>query len=291
MSIKKILFKEIIQRAELLKYEFKIALANPDAELIDAGRRALKNNLAKITAIHNEFINGIQTIIVKTPEEAIMTSIDLAISGEVDTVAKGLVNTAKFLSKIINSKFRVGYLTHTSILEVPGFNNLFIISDGTVTPQPNIEQKIEIIKNSIKCAKILGIERPKVALLSANELILKDISSGSDATIISKMAKNGQIADATIDGPMSLDSALSLEAVNRKKLNFSFTPPADILIAPDLESGALLIKSAVYFGKAVVAGLLWGTQRPIVLTSRADTTEAKYISMCICKLAIAGDRR
>ncbi len=291
MSIEPILFKKIIQIAESLKFEFKIALVYPDAELIEAGKRALKNNLAKITAIHNESINDIQTIIAKSPEEAMTTSIDLAINGEVDTIAKGLVNTAKILSKIINSKFRVGYLTHTSILEVPGFNNLFIISDGTVTPQPNIEQKIEIIKNSIKCAKILGIKKPKVALLSVNELVLKDITSGSDATVISKMAKNGQITDAIIDGPMALDSALSLEAVNRKNLNFSFDPPADVLIAPDLESGALLIKSAVYFGKAVVAGLLWGTQRPIVLTSRADSAEAKYISMCICKLAIAGDRR
>lgn len=289
MSIKQILFKKIIKRAESIKSEFKVALVNPDAELIEAGRWALKNNLAKIIAIHNELINGIQTIKVKSPEEAIITSIDLAMIGEVHTIAKGFVNTAKFLSKVINSNFRVGYVTHTSIIEVLGFNNLFVISDGTVTPQPDIGQKIEIIRNSINCAKILGIEKPKVALLSANELVLRDLSSGSDATIISKMAKNGQIADAIIDGPMALDSALSLEAVNRKKLTYSFNPPADVLIAPDLESGAFLIKSAVYFGKAVVAGLLWGTKRPIVLTSRADTAEAKYISICICKLAVTGD--
>jgi phosphate butyryltransferase len=289
MSIEQILFKKIIKRAESIKSEFKVALVNPDAELIEAGKRALKNNLAKIIAIHNESINGIQTIKVKSPEEAIITSIELAMIGEVHTIAKGFVNTAKFLSKVINSNFRVGYVTHTSIIEVLGFNNLFVISDGTVTPQPDIGQKIEIIRNSIHCAKILGIEKPKVALLSANELVLRDISSGSDATIISKMAKNGQIADAIIDGPMALDSALSLEAVNRKKLTYSFNPPADVLIVPDLESGAFLIKSAVYFGKAVVAGLLWGTKRPIVLTSRADTAEGKYISICICKLAITGD--
>ena len=289
MNIEQILFKKIKQRAEALKIKFKIALVSPDVEMIDAGRRALKNNLAEIIAIHNESISGIQTVIVKNPEEAILSSIDLAMIGKVNTIAKGFVNTAKFLSKIVCSDFRTGYITHTSIIEVPGFSNLFVISDGTVTPQPNIEQKIEIIKNSIKCAKILGIEKPKVALLSANELVLEDISSGHDAAIISKMAKNGQMTDAIIDGPMALDSALSLEAVHRKKLTFSFNPPANVLIAPDLESGALLIKSAVYFGKAAVSGVLWGTRRPIVLTSRADTAEAKYISICICKLAMAGE--
>jgi len=289
MNTKQISFETVKQRAEVLKTEFQIALVYPDKNLIDAGVRAVENSLARIIAIHNESISGIQTIIVEDPEEAVLRSIDLAVIGKVNTIAKGFVNTAKFLSKIIRSDFRTGYMTHTSIIEVPGFSTLFVISDGTVTPHPNIEQKIEIIKNSIKCAKILGIERPKVALLSANELVLGNVSSGHDAVMISKMAKHGQITDAIIDGPMSLDSALSLEAVHRKKLNFLFNPPADILIVPDLESGALLIKSAVYFGKAIVAGVLWGTQQPIVLTSRADTAEAKYISMCICKLAMAGE--
>lgn len=289
MNTKQISFKAIKQKAEALKIKFQIALVNPDTEMIDAGRRALENNLAEIIAIHNESINSIKTIIVKNPEEAILNSLDLVMIGKVDTVAKGFVNTAKFLSKVVSSNFRTGYLTHTSIIEVPGFSNLFVISDGTVTPHPNLEQKIEIIKNSIRCAQLLGIEKPKVALLSANELVLKDISSGHDATIISKMAKCGQITGAIIDGPMALDSALSLEAVHSKKLTFSFNPPADVLIAPDLESGALLIKSAIYFGKAAVAGVLWGTRRPIILTSRADTAEAKYISMCICKLAMIGE--
>lgn len=288
MSIRLALFKDIISKAESIDFEFVISLVFPDTELIEAGRRALKNNLAKVIAVHSEPIKDIETIIVKNTEEAIMKSIELVTVGKVDTIAKGLVNTAEFLSKIINSQFREKYITHTSIIETPGFNNLFVISDGTVTPQPNIEQKIEIVKNSINCAKILGIETPKVALLSANELVLKDVSSGSDAIIISNFLKNGQTNNAIIDGPMALDSALSFEAMNRKKLNFSFKPPADVLIAPNLESGALLIKAAVYFGKAEVAGLLWGAKQPVILTSRADTSEAKYVSMCICKLAIIG---
>lgn len=288
MNIKNVLFQKIVNEAELLNANFKIALVNPDIELIRASERALKTNLAKFVAISSQPINGIETITVENPEEAILKSLELVSTGKVHTMAKGLVNTAQFLSKIISSNFKVGYITHTSILEVPGFDNLFVVSDGTVTPKPNIEQKIEIIKNSIHCARILGVKNPKVALLSANELVLKDISSGHDAEQISKIAKNGLLDNGIIDGPMQLDSALSAEAMNRKKLHFSFNPPADVLIAPDLESAALLIKSAVYFGRALVAGVIWGTRQPIILTSRADTSEAKYISMCICKLAITG---
>ena len=261
----------------------------PDVEMINAGRRSLENNLAEIIAIHNESISGIQTIIVKNPEEAILNSLNLIKSGKVDTIAKGFVNTAKFLSKIVCSDFQTGYITHTSIIEVPNLRRVFVISDGTVIPHPNIEQKIEIIKNSIKCSRFLGVKNPKVALLSANELVLENVSSGYDAAIISKMAERGQVTGAIIDGPIALDCALSCEAAQKKKLTFSFNPPADVLIAPDLESGALLIKSAVYFGKAMVAGVLWGTCQPIVLTSRADTAKAKYISMCICKLAMVGE--
>lgn len=179
----------------------------------------------------------------------------------------------------------MGLLTHTSILELPEYQDLFIMADGTVFPKPTIEQKVEIIKNSIKCANIVGYKNPKIALLSANELILKHIESGYQNAILSKMAERKQIGEAIIEGPLSLDMAISKKAAQKKKINISFIPPANVLIAPDLESGALLIKSAVYFGKAKVGGVLWGTKCPIILTSRADGVEAKYVSICICKLA------
>jgi len=122
--------------------------------------------------------------------------------------------------------------------------------------------------------------------LSANELILPGIPSGNDAAILCKMAERGQIASAVIDGPMALDSAFSKEACEKKGLRFAFEPPADVLIAPDLESAAMFIKSAVYLAGARVAGVLWGTRNPVVLTSRADSEDAKYVSLCLCKLAV-----
>lgn len=277
-------FLYVKNKAESLQGSFKIALLYPDDSLMSAARIAANNGLAECIVVNKKKINGFNTIIAENSEEAITSSIKLILEGKVDTIAKGLVNTSLLLSKIISSGLHNGLFTHTSILELPGYQDLFIMADGTVFPKPSIEQKVEIIKNSIKCANVIGYKNPKVALLSANELVLKNIESGFHNAILSKMAERKQIGNAIVDGPVSLDVAISKKAALKKKINILFDPPANILIAPDLESGALLIKSAVHFGKAKVAGLLWGTKCPIVLTSRADSAEAKYSSICISKL-------
>ena len=274
-----------IQKAESSGSRFRVALICPDEGLIEIAILARDKGLADPLVFSMKTMDGIETQIVKSPEEAVEKALELCVNGSVNTLVKGLVNTNVFLKSIVRSAFRTGYLTHCSILDIPGFEKPFVVSDGTVTPNPNLAQKIEILRNAVYCSKLIGISRPNVALLSANELILPGIPSGSDAAIISVMALRGQVADAVIDGPIALDSALSSEACEKKGLNFSFKPPADILIAPDLESAAMLIKSAVHLAGAMVAGILLGTKCPIVLTSRADSKEAKYLSLCICKLA------
>lgn len=291
MSTKQVTFTTIAQRAEDMPGKLRLALVYPDETLIEAAQQAVQKDVVEIVALSRTSIPGLPTKQIASPKEAILKAIELTTCGKVDTLAKGLVNTSTFLSKLVASELRSGYVTHTSILEVSGFPNVFVISDGTVTPQPTLEQKVDIVKNGIRCSELLGVNTPKVALLSANEMILPGVPSGHHAAILCKMAERGQLPSACIDGPIALDSALSAEAVRKKHLSFAFDPPADVLIAPDLESGAFLIKAAVYFGKANVAGLLWGTQKPIVLTSRADTARAKYISICLCKLAVMGNIR
>lgn len=274
-----------IQRAESNGSTFKVALICPDEGLVKIAMLAKEKGLADSLAFSTRKIEGIETYLVNSPEEAIEKALELCAQGSLDTLVKGLVNTNIFLKGVVRSAFRTGYMTHCSILDIPGFEKPLIVSDGTVTPNPDLVQKVAILRNAVHCSKILGETKPKVALLSANELVLPGISSGSDAAILSVMARRGQVADAIVDGPMALDSALSKEACEKKGLRFSFQPPADILIAPDLESAAMLIKSAVHLAGAMVAGVLFGTKCPIALTSRADSDDAKYLSLCICKLA------
>ena len=278
-------FSECIRKAEALNSNFKIALVCPDESMARVARLAKKKGISDSIAFNMQKIQGIETHIVENPLEAVEKALELCIQGEADTLAKGLLNTNIFLRPIVKSSFKISYITHCSALEIKGFERPLIVSDATVTPFPDLEQKVEIIKNSVRCAQLFGKNIVNVAILSANELVLKEFSSGTDAAILSKMAERGQISSAIIDGPMALDSAISKEAMLKKGLSFAFDPPADVLIAPDLESAAMLVKSAVYFAQAQVAGILWGTKNPIVLTSRADTDEAKYVSLCLCKLA------
>lgn len=286
MNTNNMSFDSIKKKAEKKEAKIRIVLICPDDTLLHAAEFAKKKNVAQFIVINTKKNNSTDSIIVKSQEEAVRKGIDLIINKKADTLAKGLINTSVFLREIIKSKLDNQLFTHTSILELRDPKRIFIVSDGTVIPNPTLEQKVVIIRNCIKCASIMGIELPKIALLSANELILKGLESGYDCAVLSKMAERGQLCkeNIVIDGPMSLDTAVSDEAVKKKNISFSFQPPADILIAPNLENGAFLIKSAVYMGGAKVAGLLWGTKYPIILTSRADTEEAKYVSICLCSL-------
>ncbi len=286
MNTDNINFDFIKKKAEEKQNNIKIVLVCPDKSLLEVAKQARKKNVAEFTIVDIKENKQFENIVVKSQKEAVLKAIDFILEGKADTLAKGLINTSIFLKEIINSKISNQLFTHTSILELKESKRIFIVSDGTVIPNPTLEQKVIIIRNCIRCAKIIGVKYPKVALLSANELILKGLESGYDCAILSKMAERGQIYKDRIalDGPMSLDTAVSKEAVKKKNITFSFKPPADILIAPNLENGAFLIKSAVYMGGAKIAGLLWGTNYPIVLTSRADSEEAKFISICLCSL-------
>lgn len=274
-----------IQKAESRAQDFKVGLIFPDEGLVRTALRARENGVADSIAFSPSTIEGIETVLARSPAEAIEKALEFCLRGDLDSLVKGLVNTNIFLKGLVKSAFRTSYITHCSILDLPGYEKPIVVSDGTVTPYPDLAQKVEIVLNAIRCSRILGETTPKVAILSANELVLPGITSGSDAAVLSTMARRGQIAGAIVDGPMALDSALSPFACEKKGLSFSFAPPADVLIAPDLESAAMLIKAAVHLAGASVGGILWGTKCPIVLTSRADSDEAKYLSLCVCKLA------
>jgi len=281
-------FSGSIAAAESLGTPCKVAIVCPDEAAVRAGLMAEASGLAKSCAFGTEVAGNIETCLAGSQEEALAKAIDFCVANDNAILMKGHINTNLFLKAIINSPFRSGYLTHCSVLGLAGRETPLVVSDGTVTPCPDLAQKAEITRNAIRCAHIFAGPRPvSVAILSANELVLPGVSSGSDAAILAKMAERGQISGAVVEGPMALDSALSKAACERKGLHFAFEPPADVLIAPDLESGAMLVKSAVYLAGASVAGMLFGARRPVVLTSRADTEVAKYISLCLCKLAMA----
>jgi phosphate acetyltransferase len=141
--------------------------------------------------------------------------------------------------------------------------------------------KADIVQNAIELAHVLGVENPKVAILSAVETINPKIQSTLDAAALCKMAERGQITGGTLDGPLAFDNAISEEAAKTKKIVSPVAGKADILLVPDLESGNMVAKQLQYLAGADSAGIVLGTRVPIVLTSRADSVRTRLASAAV----------
>ncbi|SHJ66312.1 phosphate butyryltransferase [Anaerobranca californiensis DSM 14826] len=222
--------------------------------------------------------------------KAARKSVEMVSQGEASLVMKGLIGTADILRAVLDKEIglRTGrVLSHVAVLEIQGYDKLFLLTDGAMNIAPDLSQKAQIVQNAVSVAHALGIDTPKVAPLAAVELVNPDMQATLDAANLSKMADRGQIKGCIIDGPLALDNAVSLEAAEHKGIVSPVAGNADILLVPDIEAGNVLYKSIVYFANAKTAGLIAGAKAPVVLTSRSDTHEAKLNSIALGVLVAA----
>ena len=154
-----------------------------------------------------------------------------------------------------------------------------IVTDGGMNIAPNLQQKADIIQNSVHLANVLGISPAKVAVLGAVEVVNPDMPATLEAAALAKMSDRGQIKGALVDGPLALDNAISIEAAEHKKIHSPVAGSADILLVPDIESGNILGKSALFLAGGRMAGLILGAKKPVIVTSRADSHEGKLLSI------------
>ncbi len=229
-------------------------------------------------------ISAMETVDLVEPEAAARRAIQMGRHGEAHVVMKGTLDTAVFMRAAVDREdgLRAGrLLTHVAVYEIPGFNRLLLISDGGVIVAPDIYQKIEIVQNAIGVAQKLGLERPKIAVLAAAELVNPKIPSTLDAANLSKMAERGQIQGGIVDGPLALDNAISQSSAKMKGIRGEVAGHADVLIVPDIEAGNLLGKAITYFAHGEMAGVVVGGCTPIVVTSRSDSPATKLVSMAL----------
>ncbi len=247
------------------------------------------DRLSRSAARHDIDISDMTVLPIGDPERAALEAMRLVHAGEADVVMKGALESATFLKAALDKDvgLRTGRLfTHVGVFEVPSLGRLLIISDGGVVLSPDIYQKIEIVQNSIDVAQKLGIEQPKVAILSASELVNPKVPSTVDAANLSKMAERGQIRGGIVDGPLALDNAISEASAQIKGIKSPVAGKADILIVPDVEAGNLLAKAVMYFGHADMAGVVTGGCAPMVLTSRSDSQVTKLVSLALGVLLV-----
>jgi phosphate acetyltransferase len=181
-------------------------------------------------------------------------------------------------------------ISHVFVMDVPSYPKLMLITDAAVNIYPSLEEKADIVQNAIDLAHVLGIEVPKVAILSAVETVTTKIASTIDAAALCKMADRGQIRGGVVDGPLAFDNAVSLRAARIKHIVSPVAGQADILVVPDLESGNMLAKQLEYLAEAEAAGIVLGARVPIVLTSRADSAKARLASCAVMAMLVHAHR-
>ncbi|WP_138308435.1 phosphate acyltransferase [Clostridium sp. 1001271st1 H5] len=201
---------------------------------------------------------------------------------EADIPMKGLMQTASFMRAILDKEAygfvpEGGQLSQATVMEYQG--RLMIATDCAVNVAPDYSEKVKIINNAVKLAGKLGIQCPKVAVITPVEVVNPKMQSTIDAAMLSMAARRGQIKNCLVDGPLALDNALSADAARHKGITSQVAGQPDILLMPDLCAGNIFTKSLTYFAHMVSSGTLNGTTVPVVMTSRTDTPEDKYDSI------------
>jgi phosphate acetyltransferase len=211
-------------------------------------------------------------------------AVKMARAGEVEALMKGSLHTDELMGAVVPSATGLRTarrISHAFVMDVPTYPRLLIITDVAINISPGLKEKADILQNAIDLAHVLGIEQPKVAILSAVETVNPDIPSTLDAAALCKMADRKQITGGILDGPLAFDNAISEQAARTKKIDSPVAGRADILLVPDLESGNMLAKQLQYLAGADAAGIVLGARVPIVLTSRADTVRTRLASAAL----------
>ncbi|MBT1248656.1 MULTISPECIES: bifunctional enoyl-CoA hydratase/phosphate acetyltransferase [unclassified Thermosipho (in: thermotogales)] len=232
----------------------------------------------------NELGMDLPVVDAKSESEIAEKAVKLVSSGKANILMKGLIKTSTLLKAVLNKEWGLrgnGLLSHVALLETPGMDRIVFVTDGGMVIKPTLEQKVQIIKNAVELAHKLGYKEPKVGLIAAVEVVNPDMPETMEAAIIAKMAQRGQIKGCVVDGPLGLDNALSEFAAKIKKVSGDVAGKADILVVPDIHSGNFLGKSAIYLANGKIAGIVMGAKAPIVIVSRADTSESKKNSLAI----------
>ena len=202
---------------------------------------------------------------------------------------KGALHTDEVMSEVVHKERGLRTerrMSHVFVLDVPRYSKPLLISDAAINIFPDLMTKADIIQNAIELGHALGVDTPKVAILSALETIYPKIPSTVEAGALCKMADRGQITGGLLDGPLAFDNAVSKDAAEAKGIISEVAGDPDILIAPDLEAGNMIAKQLIYLAGAECAGVVLGARVPVMLTSRADGVLSRVISAALAQLLV-----
>lgn len=244
----------------------------------------------KIKATAAEFGIDISAFAIESVEHshaAAQRGVELVREGRAAMLMKGSLHSDELLSAVVSSNkgLRTARrISHVFAMNVPSYHKPLFITDAAVNIAPNLDDKADICRNAIDLLHVLGIDRPKVAILSAVETVTPKLTSTLEAAALVVMSHRKQIEGAILDGPLAFDNAINAEAARIKGIESEVAGDPDILLAPDLEAGNMLAKQLIYLAGSQAAGMVLGARVPIVLTSRSDPAPARIASCVLCVL-------
>ena len=279
-----------------MKNKTVVIAAAHTSSAIDAAVMAKKENIADSLLVGDkqyiykylqenasEFINDFSFIDTGNDLElAASESVKAIREGKADILLKGKCATATLIKAVLDKEkgLRTGdNLSDVLVYEHP--EKLVLMSDGGINLYPGVEEKISIIKNAVKVGHALDNPKPKVALLTAVEVVNPKMPATVDAKIITERYKKNQIVDCIVDGPLAFDGAVSKMAAKAKEIKSEVGGDADVLIVPNIEAGNIFGKALTYYCNYRVAHVVMGAKVPILIASRVDTAETKLLSIAL----------
>ena len=238
-------------------------------------------------------IAGVEIIDAPHSQAAAEKAVALVREGKAELLMKGSLHSDELLAEVTkrDTGLRTGRrISHVFIMDVPTHSQTLFITDAAVNIAPDLLAKRDIVQNAIDLYRGLGLGTPKVAILSAVEIVTVALPSTIEAAALCKMADRGQITGGELDGPLAFDNAISPEAAKIKGIKSPVAGQAQILVVPDLEAGNMLAKNLSFLSQADAAGIVLGARVPVILTSRADNVRTRLASCAVASL-LAHNRR
>lgn len=291
-------FEDILKFATNKNIKIAVAAAH-DMEVLSAIKMAMELNLVTPILVGDKVqilkyaenlqlkLNNIEIIDEADLQKASEIAVKLVHNGEAKILMKGLVDTSIILRAVLNKEFGLrtsNLLSHAAVFELEKYHKLLFVTDAAMNLAPNADEKRQITENIVSLAHSLSIKEPKVAVICAKEKVDPKMIATVDAAELVEKNKSGELSGCIIGGPFALDNAISKEAAKHKGINDPVAGDADILLVPTIEAGNVLYKSLAFLSNSKNAGILLGASSPIVLTSRADSDEAKLNSIALAVL-------
>lgn len=294
-------FEELLEGLKSRSERRRVAVAAAnDAHTLEAVFRAEREGIVApllvgdrntILAIAQELGHPVSDEqIYDCPDDQVASelAVRLVREGKADFLMKGKTDTKVVLKAVVNKEHGLGLgrtMSHFTILQIPGYHKLLAAVDGGMVPYPTLEQKKDIICNTVQTMRALGCECPKVGVLACVEKVNPKMPETIEARELRDMNRRGEITDCIVEGPISYDCAMSREIADFKGFESPVPGDVDILVAPNIHAGNIMGKIFTVTCGAKMAGFVVGASCPIVVTSRGSSAEEKYLSIAVSAAA------